>query len=90
MWWMTLLSLLSYPHHGKLSCDALRCAELVALVRDEAAQVESESKSCKHFIIFQFQTLRSRCFQRGFDRVNLHRPTRIIRCQCTRSRGESI
>jgi len=29
----------------------------------------------KQFIIFQFQTLSSRRFQRGFDRVNLHRPT---------------
>ena len=43
-----------------------------------AAQVEIESKTCKHFIIFQFQALSSRCFERGFDRVNLHRPTMAL------------
>jgi len=41
----------------------------------EAAQVEVESKTSKQFISFQFQAIYSWRFQRGFDRVNLHRPT---------------
>ena len=42
-----------------------------------AAQVETESKSRKQFIIFQVQALNSRRFQRGFnsDGVNLQRHT---------------
>jgi hypothetical protein len=34
--------------------------------RDVAAQVEFESKVGKHFIMFWFQELGSRRFQRGF------------------------
>jgi hypothetical protein len=41
-----------------------------------AAQVEFESNTRRQFIIFQFQALSSRRFQRGFDRGNLHRLTR--------------
>ena len=40
-----------------------------------AAQVEFESKTLKHFMIFQCQALSSRRFQRGIVRVNLHLPT---------------
>jgi hypothetical protein len=40
-----------------------------------AAQVDVESKVGKPSIRFQFQTLRSRRFQTGLYRVNLHRPT---------------
>jgi hypothetical protein len=40
-----------------------------------AAQVGFESKISKQFMIFQFQALRSRRFQREFDMVNQHRPT---------------
>jgi len=43
--------------------------------RGVAAQVEIESKVGKRFITFQFRALISRRCQRGFDRVNLHRPT---------------
>jgi len=41
-----------------------------------AAQVEFECRSRKQFITVEFQALSSRWFQLGFDRVNLHRPTR--------------
>jgi len=40
-----------------------------------AELVESDSKTSKQFMIFQFQALRSRRFQRWFHRVNLHHPT---------------
>jgi hypothetical protein len=40
-----------------------------------AAQVESESKTRNWIIKFQCQALSSRHLQRGFQRVNLHRPT---------------
>ena len=40
-----------------------------------AAQIEFRSKTLKRFIMFQRQELSSRGLQRGFDRVNLHRPT---------------
>jgi len=39
-----------------------------------AAQFEFESKFWKRIIIFWFQALNSRRFQRGFDRVNLAPP----------------
>ena len=45
--------------------------------QDVAAQVEFESKVSKWSITFQLQALSSRRFQPGFDRVNLHRPTRV-------------
>jgi hypothetical protein len=45
-----------------------------------AAQVEIESVLLKQFTIFQFQALSSRRFQRGFDRVSLHRPTMAKAC----------
>jgi hypothetical protein len=38
-------------------------------------QVEFESENWKQFIIFHFQAIGSRRFQRGLHRVNLHRPT---------------
>jgi hypothetical protein len=40
-----------------------------------AAQVEFTTKILKQFLIFLFQALGSRRFHRGFDGVNLHRPT---------------
>ena len=46
-------------------------------ILDVAAQVEFESKTLKHFIMFRFQALRFRRLQRGFDRVSLRRPTLI-------------
>jgi hypothetical protein len=42
-----------------------------------AAQVEFESQFSKWFVIFQFQVLNSRRFQRGIHRVNLRRPTKF-------------
>jgi hypothetical protein len=39
------------------------------------AHVGFESKVGKRYFIIQFQALSSRRFQRGFDGVNLHRPT---------------
>ena len=45
------------------------------LRRGVVAQVEFESKFRKRFVMLQFQELNSRRFQRGFDRVNLHRLT---------------
>ena len=42
---------------------------------DVAAQLEFESEVRRRFIILWFQALSSRRVQRGFDRVNLHRPT---------------
>jgi len=54
-----------------------------------AAQVEIESKVLKRSIISQFQAMRSRRFQRGFDRVHLHRPTIIVPLFMI-SRGRSL
>jgi len=41
-----------------------------------AAQVEFESQVSKRLITFQHQALRSRRFQHGFHRFNLHRRTK--------------
>jgi hypothetical protein len=40
-----------------------------------AARVDFDSKVRKQVIILWSQAIRSRRFQRGFHRVNLHRPT---------------
>jgi hypothetical protein len=48
---------------------------VVASILVVAAQVEIESETWKQVIIFQVQAPNSRRFQRGFERVNLHRPT---------------
>jgi len=64
-------------------CEPLPIARAVRLEnglrpeldRGEAAQVAIESITRNDFNIFQFQALRSRRFQRGFQRVNLRRPT---------------
>ena len=45
----------------------------------EAAQVEIECENRKQFIMLQVQAVSSRRIQRGFDRVNLHRPTSASR-----------
>jgi len=42
-----------------------------------AVQVDFESKYRRRYLISRFQALSSRRFQRGFDRVNLHRPTLV-------------
>jgi hypothetical protein len=42
-----------------------------------ATQVEFESKICKQYITLQLQAFRSRRFQHGFRRVNLHRLTTV-------------
>jgi len=44
-------------------------------LHDVAAQIEFESKVFKRITILYFQALDSRRFQRGFQRINLHRPT---------------
>jgi hypothetical protein len=49
--------------------------ELYKLPLSVAAQAEFESKIWMQSIFFVFQALSARRFQRGFDRVNLHRPT---------------
>jgi len=56
-----------------LRADVQRCQAHVV-----AAQVEIRSKTSKRLILFQFQALNSRRFQRKFDRVNLHRPTMYV------------
>jgi len=45
------------------------------VLRGVAAQVEFECNNRKRFIMFWFQALSVRRFQRRFDRVNPHRPT---------------
>jgi hypothetical protein len=57
-----------------------------------AVQVEIESKieaELKAICNVLFQALSCRRFQRGFDRVNLHRPTlaAITTCPCSRTGG---
>ena len=47
------------------------------VVQGVSAQLAFESKLSKRFIIFYSQGLRSRRFQCGFRRVNLHRPTKV-------------
>ena len=47
--------------------------------RMEQRKLKSKAKLQGGFIKFQFQALRSRRFQRGFDGVNLHRLTRRAR-----------
>jgi hypothetical protein len=44
----------------------------------EAAQVAFESRVRKRFTVLWLQALRSRRFQRGLNRVKLHRPTRSV------------
>ena len=57
---------------GECHCNGVLTHEARRVV---AAQVEFENKVSNRFIIFLLQALSSRRFQRGSDRVNLHRPT---------------
>ena len=45
-----------------------------------AAQVGIETKVSNQLTISQYQAISPRRFQRGFDRVNLHRPTGSSGC----------
>ena len=70
----------SGPHHeAGLAATRRTLHELqrAARRRGVAAQVGIESKIWKQYITFQSQALNPRRFQRGFDRVNLHRPTEV-------------
>jgi len=51
------------------------------------AQVEVESKTSKQIIVLWFQALRSRRFQRGFDRVKLHCRAKVARSKVPRRRA---
>jgi hypothetical protein len=59
--------------------DALVVHQLAAQQSAQVvpAQVDIESKTRKQFFMSQVQSLSSRRFQRGSDRVNLHCLTRL-------------
>jgi len=77
------------PAHEVESLMHLRALGAVLKQRlDVVPQVEFESRSRKQYITLRYQALRSRRFQRGFHRFNLHRPTLIS--SLLRSGGCSI
>jgi len=69
------LKLLGLGRLHRAPIEHLEVMRQLVETRVVAAQVEFTTKILKQFLIFLFQALGSRRFHRGFDGVNLHRPT---------------